>query len=175
MLVMIMQMNDSTSFENQPDSMSRMDQDFRNESVRLKAKIISSQYKEYLEPLIDSYDFSQQCKITLKNLINVCFDPNAMLARNESIEIRIMLLEIELNLAVVAMDESDTQNPGLLTITGAILDAFKDFISPSLGGRVRDRITIEESEHHASYSGLPANPGMEQERRGLIFNRGPGR
>jgi hypothetical protein len=164
------------SFDNQPDSGVRMDQDFRNESVRLKAKIISSQYKEYLEPLLETYDFSQQCKITLKNIINVCFDPNAMLARNESIEMRTMLLEIELNLARVAMDESDTQNPGLLTITEAIINAFKDFISPSLGGRVRDRITIEESEHHASYSGLPPNQGMDQsgERRGL-FNRGPGR
>lgn len=162
------------AFDNQPDSGVRMDQDFRNESVRLKAKIISSQYKEYLEPLIESYDFSQQCKITLKNIINVCFDPNAMLARNESIEMRVMLLEVELNLAVVAMDESDTQNPGLLTITGAIIDAFKDFISPSLGGRVRDRITIDESEHHASYSGLPPSQGGEGERRGL-FNRGPGR
>jgi len=96
-----------------------------------------------------------------------------MLARNDSIEMRVMQLEIELNLAVVAMDESDIQNPGYLTITGAIIDAFKDFISPSLGGRVRDRITIDESEHHASYSGLPPNQGME-ERRGL-FSRGPGR
>jgi hypothetical protein len=164
------------AFDNQPDSSVRMDQDFRNESVRLKAKTISSQYKEYLEPLIENYDFSQQCKITMKNIINVCFDPNAMLARNESIEMRVLLLEVELNLAVVAMDESDTQNPGLLTINGAIIDAFKDFISPSLGGRVRDRISIDESEHHASYSGLPADPGMQQggERRGL-FNRGPGR
>jgi hypothetical protein len=162
------------AFDNQPISGDRISGDFRNEGVRLKAMIISSQYKEYLEPLIENYDFSEQCKITLKNIINVCFDPNAMLARNESIEMRVMLLEVELNLAVVAMDESDTQNPGLLTITGAIVDAFKDFISPSLGGRVRDRITIEESEHHASYSGLPPNPGMEPERRGL-FNRGPGR
>jgi hypothetical protein len=170
-------MNDDPSgaFSDGPESGVRMDQDFRNESVRLKAKIISSQYKEYLEPLIESYDFSQQCKITMKNIINVCFDPNAMLARNDSIEMRIMLLEVELNLAIVAMDESDTQHPGLLTITGAILNAFKDFISPSLGGRVRDRITIEESEHHASYSGLPTNQGMENERRGGLFNRGPGR
>jgi hypothetical protein len=163
------------SFDNQPESSVRMDQDFRNESVRLKAKIISSQYKEYLEPLIENYDFSQQCKITMKNIINVCFDPNAMLARNESIEMRVLLLEVELNLAVVAMDESDTQNPGLLTITGAITDAFKDFISPSLGGRVRDRITIEESEHHAAYSGLPPTPGQEQGGQRGFFNRGPGR
>lgn len=161
------------SFDNQPDSGVRMDQDFRNESVRLKAKIISSQYKEYLEPLVESYNFSQQCKITLKNIINVCFDPNAMLARNDSIEMRTMMLEIELNMAVIAMELSDTQNPGLLTITNTIVDAFKDFISPSLGGRVRDRITIDESEHHASYSGLPANPGMEPQRG--FFNRGPGR
>lgn len=168
-------MNADLAFDNQPEAGIRMDQDFRNESVRLKAKIISSQYKEYLEPLINSYDFSEQCKITLKNIINVCFDPNAMLARNESIEMRVLLLEMELNLAVVAMDESDVQNPGLLTITGAVTDAFKDFVSPSLGGGVRNRITIEESEHHASYSGLPTQPGMEGERRGGIFNRGPGR
>jgi hypothetical protein len=163
------------SFDNQPESGVRMDQDFRNESVRLKAKIISSQYKEYLEPLVENYDFSQQCKITMKNIINACFDPNAMLARNESIEMRVMMLEVELNLAVVAMDESDTQNPGLLTITNTIIDAFKDFISPSLGGRVRDRITIEESEHHAAYTGLPANPGMEPQGQRGFFNRGPGR
>lgn len=164
------------AFDNSPDSGVRMDQDFRNESVRLKAKIISSQYKEYLEPLVESYDFSQQCKIAMKNIINACFDPNAMLARNDSIEMRVMMLEVELNLVVVAMDESDVQNPGLLTITNTIIDAFKDFISPSLGGRVRDRITIDESEHHASYSGLPPNPGMEQQgqQRGF-FNRGPGR
>ena len=65
------------AFDNQPESGVRMDQDFRNESVRLKAKIISSQYKEYLEPLVENYDFSQQCKITMKNIINACFDPNA--------------------------------------------------------------------------------------------------
>lgn len=162
------------AFDNQPDSGVRMDQDFRNENVRLKAKSISSQYKEYLVQLIENYDFSQQCKITLVNIVNASFDPNAMLARNDSIENRVMLLEIELNLAVVAMDESDTQNPGLLTITSTIVDAFKDFISPSLGGRVRDRLNIEESEHLAKYSGLPANPGT-QEPRGGIFNRGPGR
>jgi len=162
------------AFDNQPDSGERFGSNFRNESVRLKAQTISSQYKEYLEPLIDSYDFSQQCKITLKNIINVCFDPNAMLARNESIDMRVMLLEIELNLAVVAMDESDTQNPGLLTITGAIIDAFKDFVSPSLGGGVRNKINVSESDDRISYSGLPASPGMPEERRGL-FNRGPGR
>ena len=165
----------SAAFDSVPEAEGRMDQDFRNETVRLKAKIISSQYKEYLEKLIDNYDFSQQCKITLKNIVNVCFDPNAMLARNESVERRVMDLEVELNLAVVAYDESDTQNPGLLTITGGILDAFRDFISPSLGGHVRDRITVESSEHHASYTGLPTQQGIEDDRRGGIFSRGPGR
>lgn len=163
-------MQDTYAFQTQPDSPQRMDEAFRNENVRLKAKIISSEYKEYLTPLIKSYDFSEQCKITLVNIVNVCFDPNAMLARNDSIEQRVMNLEIELNLAVVAMNESDTQNPGLLNISTTIVDAFKDFISPSLGGRVRDRITIEESQHHASYSGLPTP--QQDERRGLIFNRG---
>jgi hypothetical protein len=75
-------------------------------------------------------------------------------------------------MAIVAMDESDTQNPGLLTITNTIIDAFKDFVSPSLGGKLRDRITIEESRHRAEYEGLPSNQ-MEQPRG--FFNRGPGR
>jgi hypothetical protein len=163
-----------SSFDQQPESGERFGSNFRNESVRLKAQTISSQYKEYLEPLVDNYDFSQQCKITLKNIINVCFDPNAMLARNESIEMRVMMLEIELNLSVVAIDESETQNPGLLTLSGAIIDAFKDFVSPSLGGGVRNKINVTESDDRISYSGLPANPGMPEERRGL-FNRGPGR
>lgn len=161
------------AFDNQPVSDARMDQDFRNESVRLKAKTISSQYKDYLETLVNSYDFSEQCKITLKNIINASFDTNAMLARNESIEMRVCGLEIELNMGIVAMDESDTQNPGLLTITNTIIDAFRDFVSPSIGGKLRDRITIDESQHHASYSGLPTTPGMEPQRG--FFNRGPGR
>lgn len=160
------------AFDNQPVSEARMDQDFRNESVRLKAKTISSQYKDYLESLVKNYDFSEQCKITLKNIINASFDTNAMLARNDSVEMRVGGLEIELNMAIVAMDESDTQNPGLLTITNTIIDAFKDFVSPSLGGKLRDRITIEESRHKAEYEGLPSNQ-MEQPRG--FFNRGPGR
>jgi hypothetical protein len=163
------------AFDNQPDSSVRMDQDFRNEVVRFKAKSVSSEYKGFGEGNVDNYDFTQQYKLTMKNTINANLDPNAMLARNESTEMRSLMLEAELNLNVLAYESSDTQNPGHVTIETTFINVFRDFISPSLGGRVRDRITIEESEHHAAYTGLPQNPGMEPQGQRGFFNRGPGR
>jgi hypothetical protein len=162
-------------FDEEQDAGRRIDQDFSKEDYRFKAKIISSEYKDKITSLINQYDFSQSCKIQLMNIINVAFDPNAMLARNESIIPRKIQLSIALNLAVVAMDESDTQNAGLINVVTAIEDAFSDFVSRSIGGKERDNITKQEITSHQSYSGLPTNnPGMEQERRGFRapWNRG---
>lgn len=156
------------AFEGDFDSGRRMDTDFSKEDFRFRAKIISSEYKEQITLLIDKFDFSQSCKIELKNIVNVAFDPNAMLARNENINLRKIQLEISLNLAKVAMDESDIQNPGLLNVENAVLDAFSDFVSRSIGGKERDNITKQESYSHQSYSGLPAAGGEQGgERRGF--------
>ncbi len=157
-------------FDDELDPGRRIDKDFGREDFKLKAKIISSEYKEQLIPLINQYDFSQSAKIQLKNLVEVLFDPNAMLARNDIIETRVIMAEIALNIAVVAMDESDIQNPGMLNIQTAIIDAFRDFVSPSIGGKERDRITKQETVSHQSYSGLPSNDGLggqQGERRGF--------
>jgi hypothetical protein len=160
------------AFEDEHGGMRRIDQDFSKEDYRFKAKIISSEYKEQITSLINQYDFSQSCKIQLMNIVNVAFDPNAMLARNESVLPRKLSLQIAMNLAVVAMDESDVQNAGLINAMNAIEDAFGDFVSRSIGGKERDNITKQEisSNSHQSYSGLPQD--QQQERRGF---RLPGR
>jgi hypothetical protein len=160
------------AFDDEHDSGRRIDQDFSKEDYRFKAKIISSEYKDRITALIGQYDFSQSCKIQLMNIVNVAFDPNAMLARNESVGPRKIALEIAMNLSIVAMDESDVQNAGLLNIQNAIIDAFGDFVSRSVGGKERDNITKQEisSNSHQSYSGLPSDQGPE--RRGF---RIPGR
>ena len=155
-------------FEDEQSGGRRIDQDFSKEDYRFRAKIISSEYKDQIIPLINQYDFSQSCKIQLTNLINVAFDPNAMLARNEAVEPRKIQLEIAMNLAHVAMDESDVQNPGLLNVLNAISDAFSDFVSRSIGGKERDNITKQEIHSTQSYHGLPSSPESQQgERRGL--------
>lgn len=143
-----------------------MDQDFSKEDFRFRAKIISSKYKEEIIALINKYDFSQSCKIQLSNIVNVAFDPNAMLARNDSIEPRKIQLEIAMNLSIVAMDESDVQNPGLLNVMNAISDAFGDFVSRSVGGKEIDNIRKTEVHTHQSYSGIPQGERGE-ERRGF--------
>jgi hypothetical protein len=142
-------------FEDEVEPGRRMDQDFNREDFRLKAKIISSEYKASIIQLITQYDFTQACKIQLTDIVNVSFDPNVMLARNPEIESRKARLLIELNLAVAAYSESDIQNPGLLNVEQRIYDAFCDFVSPSIGGKERERITKQESVSHQSYAGLP--------------------
>jgi hypothetical protein len=155
------------SFDDEVDSGRRIDQDFAKEDYRFRAKIISSEYKEKITSLINQYDFSQSCKIQLANIINVAFDPNAVLARNESIEPRKIQLEIAMNLSIVAMDESDVQNPGLLNVMNAISDAFGDFVSRSVGGKEIDNIRKQEIHSHQSYSGLPSEQPIQQGGRGL--------
>lgn len=142
-------------FEEDVEPGRRIDQDFNREDFRLKAKIISSEYKASIIQLISQYDFTQSCKIQLTNIVNVSFDPNVMLARNPEIESRKNRLLIEMNLAIAAYAESDVQNPGLLNVEQTIYDAFCDFVSPSIGGKERERITKQESITHQSYSGLP--------------------
>jgi hypothetical protein len=152
-------------FEPDLDAGRRIDEDFSREEWRFKAKMISSEFREKIISLVNQYDFTQSCKIHLLDICNVAFDPNAMLARNVDIGTRIKKLEISLNLAKVAYSESDIHNPGLLNVEQAIVDAFGDFVSPSIGGKERDRITKQESVQHQSYTGLP-NSG-EQPKRGF--------
>jgi hypothetical protein len=150
-------------FEEEQDSGRRIDQDFSREEWRFKAKMISSEFLGKITNLINQYDFTQSCKIHMLDICQVVFDPNAMLARNVEIETRKRKLEIALNLAKVAYSESDVQNPGLINVEQAIIDAFGDFVSPSLGGKERERITKSESVTHQSYAGLP-NSELPQKR-----------
>lgn len=154
-------------FDNEQSSGRRIDQDFTKEEYRFKAKIISSEYKDYFTTLVNQYDFSQSCKIQLINIVNANFDPNAMLARNEFVEPRIIKFKIALNLAHVAMDLSDTQNPGLINIINELEDAFGDFVSRSIGGKEIDHITKTEMVSHQSYAGLPSNAPEQPEKRGF--------
>jgi hypothetical protein len=143
-----------------------MDYDFSKEEYRLKAKIISSEYAQKCVDLVNSYDFSQSCKIVLAEIISVNFDPNAVLARNANVMIRLIDLKISLNLAVTAMDVSDTANPGLLNVLQSIETAFGDFVSRSIGGKERDAITKSETVGTTHYTGL--SPQQEpQQNRGI--------
>ena len=152
-------------FQDQVDPGRRIDQDFSKEDYRFRAKIISSEYAKKCIDLINQFDFSQSCKITLGEIVNVNFDPNAMLARNENITIRKLQLKIALNLAVVAMDGSDTANPGLLNVQQAIEDAFGDLVSRSFMGKERDAIGRSETISQQHYTGLA---GQTQEpKRGF--------
>jgi hypothetical protein len=150
-------------FDDEVDSGRRIDEDFSREEWRFKAKMISSEFLGKIVTLVNQYDFTQSCKIHLLDICNVAFDPNAMLARNIEIESRKTKLELSLNLAVVAFSESDVSNPGLINVIQAIQDAFADFVSPSVGGKERERITKQESVTHSSYSGLP-NAEQPQKR-----------
>ena len=138
----------------------RMDKDFASEEYRFKGKIISSAVGQKLIDLINTYDFSKACKIVLAEIIEANYDPNAMLAINEDISARMLKLQIALNIAVTAMDESDTANPGLLNVIQTIEDAFSDIVSRSVGGKERERINKMETETRTHYTGL--NPQPEQ-------------
>lgn len=155
------------------DDSRRMDQDFSKEEWRFKAKNISSEFAPKIINLIESADLSRSCKINLIDIVNVSFDPNAMLARNDSIEVRVLLLKIQLNLAVASFDSSDTQNPTLMNIMEAIETGFADFVSPSLGGEVRKSVGKQSYESTTHYSGIP-NQNQQPEQRGfsLPWRRG---
>lgn len=154
-------------FDEEVDDVGRrIDQDFSHEEWRFKAKMISSEFREKIGTLVGQYDFTMSCKIHLLDICNVAFDPNAMLARNVEVETRKKKLEIAMNLAKVAYAESDIQNPGLINVEQAIIDAFSDFVSPSQGGKERERITKQESVTHSSYSGLPGD-SQNQPKRGF--------
>jgi hypothetical protein len=142
------------------DGGRRIDRDFAGEDIRFRAKIISSEYAGKCIELINKYDLSHSCKITLIDLVAANFDPNAVLARTENVSMRIIKFQVALIIAVTAMDFSDTSNPGLLNITQSMTDAFGDFISRSIGGKERDAITKIETHSSSHYSGL--NPQPEQ-------------
>jgi len=160
-------MMDEYAFGETPDGGRRMDQDFSKEEWRFKAKAISSEFAPKIIDLINTADLSKSCKINLIDIVNVSFDPNAMLARNESINQRILLLKIQLNLVVASFDVSDTQNPTLMNIIEAIETGFVDFVSPSLMGKERDRVGKSSYESTTHYSGLPSQDGQQQEQRGF--------
>ena len=151
-------------FQQDQDPGRRMDQDFAKEDYRFRAKIISSEYAQKCVDLINQYDFSQSCKIVLAELVSVHFDSNAMLARNDNVSMRNIKLKIALNIAVTAMDETDTANPGLLNVVQALEDAFSDLVSRSIGGKERDAITKIETVGTQHYTGLS---GPQEPKRGL--------
>ena len=91
-----------------------------------------------------------------------------MLAINSNVSMRKIQLQIALNIAVTAMDESDTANPGLLNVIQSICDAFGDFVSRSINGEERKAITKIETHSSQSYSGL--NP-PQPEQRGIQLPR----
>jgi hypothetical protein len=141
----------------------RMDKDFGSEEYRFKGKIISSAVGPKLIDLINSYDFSKSCKVVLAEIIEANLDPNVMLAINDDVESRVLKLQIALNVAVSAMDESDTANPGLLNVMQTIEDAFGDVVSRSFGGGERKMINKMETVNTTHYTGLNQQP----ERRGI--------
>jgi hypothetical protein len=153
-------------FDQNVDPGRRMDQDFSKEEYRFRGKIISSEYAQKCIALVNQYDFSQSCKIVLGEIISVNFDPNAMLARNDNVTIRMLRLKIALNIAVTAMDDSDTQNPGLLNVIQAIEDAFGDLVSRSIKGKERDQIGKSETVATQHYSGL-GGPQQAEPNRGF--------
>lgn len=156
---------DEDMYADAMDSGRRMDQDFSKEEWRFKAKSISSEFAPKIISLIESADLSRSCKINLIDIVNVSFDPNVMLARNESIRERELKLKIQLNLAVASFDESDTQNPTLLGIIEAIETGFSDFVSPSLGGALRQQVGKSITESGVHYTGL--NQPQQEGRRGF--------
>jgi len=153
-----------TEFQEQQDAGRRVDLDYSREEYKLKARIISSEYAQKCIDLINQFDFSQSCKITLAEIVNVSFDPNAVLSRQDNLTVRKLQLKIALNLAVCAFDASDIANPGLLNVQQAIEDAFGDFISRSFMGKERDAIGRSESISHQNYTGLA---GPQEPKRGF--------
>ena len=146
------------------DAGRRMDMDFSREEYRLKAQIISSGYAAKCINLINQYDFSTPCKIVLGDIVNVSFDPNAVLSRQDNLTIRKLDLKVALNLAVSAMDASDIANPGLLNVQNEIEMAFGDFISRAYLGEERKRIGQSETISHQNYTGLA---GPQEPKRGF--------
>lgn len=151
-------------FNPELDSGRRMDLDFSKEETRFKAKLISSEYAQKCTDLINQYDLSQSCKILLSEIISVHFDPNAMLAINQNINVRKLELKVALNLSVSGYDASDVANPGLLNVQNAIELAFGDFVSRSFQGKERGTISRTETISHQNYSGLQGSTQQEPKR-----------
>jgi hypothetical protein len=151
-----------------PDLPRTPDQFFSIAEYQFKSKLISSPFASAIFENISSSDLSQQCKLEFYKVLVQAFDSNAMLARNINIAIRYIDLDIILNLMIIGCHESDIQNPAFLTIQENIKQAFRDFVSPSEGGKARD--DIQKSTQRVEYTGIPGSdqrqqPGMQQSQQ----------
>lgn len=156
------------------------DKYFSQAEYQFKSKLIGSVFASAIFDNIQGSDLSQQCKMEFYKVLVQAFDSNAMLAKNVNITIRYIDLDIILNMMIIGCHESDIQNPAFLTIQENIRQAFRDFVSPSEGGKARD--DIQKSTQKIEYSGIPGGeqrqqPGMQQQNqpqsRGI--RRFPGR
>lgn len=121
--------------------------------------IESKSAREYYIQILGT-DFSHQCVNAFFKVLTSGFDKNAILARNDNLDIRILDFEIALNLMVLECHESDIQNPAFMTFCENIRQMFKDFISRSKDASERDKLL--KQEYGVSGQSMNQSPQAQQ-------------
>lgn len=135
-----------------------------------KARLIET---DYLPALIEgtwSAPLTKQTKESLSTLFLGLFEKNAVLARENDLDVSLMLAEIQIRTAQQSFSSHDLDQPQLNTIINAALEHYRKFISRSKGGWERElQNKIETSHRQESVQHLVA---PRPERRGFgLFGR----
>ena len=141
-----------------------LNQEFSESHYAFLSSLIESKSARELFEDIAQTDFSHQCILEFGSLLKTAFDKNAMLARNDNLQIRIIDFELMLNFMVIPCHESDISNPKFLTFQENIRQMFKDFVSRSEFGDERARLLKQEYQYTT-----PTNQPQQQSGQPQTF------
>ena len=137
-----------------------MNREFSESHYQFLSSLIESESARRFFQQVTDTDFSHQCILEFHKVLTSGFDKNAILARNDSVDIRILDFDIALNLMIFGCHESDIQNPAFLTFQENIRQTFRDFVSRSQDAEERRRLLKQEYDVH--YPTPPQQPQQSQ-------------
>ena len=143
-----------------------------------KGRLVESDFKLYVErelnPNVVSSTtmFSKGTKLALLRIVNAFFDKNTPLSNIDSLDRCMLNLKLALTLAILAMKESDRNNPQLKVAQNAIENAYYHLITRAKGGEERKLQNKLEQSLETTQKVIHANA---PQRRGLGIFGGNGR
>ena len=150
-------------------SSATADRTFETEENILRARMMEADIGPALLAAIEKMAFSRQAKNSLQAVVVAHFDKNAVLANNNSIDLRMLKLDAALNRAKLCMTRPDVMNPNLVTTMHLIKISFGDFVSRSYMGGERkmqgERKNISEAiVTPREYQEATGQPAQSQNR-----------
>lgn len=112
---------------------SRADRIYESEEIIIKAKMLESEYLDKALYLIERAALTMRAKMALSSVACMGLDKNAVLANNVDIDQRVLRYEEALNKAKLSYTRPDVMNPDIVYIHENLRQAFRDFVSRSVG------------------------------------------